>query len=349
MNDGTFEEYLKEQQTNDDIRSRFIKNEMSFDDYLGFLMLDERDIKGPNGVTPAKKKETTPATTAEVAGPAKTEKVEDVDGKYASLYPTTEGKTFTSPNLNSIYSLKATEEGKTEADLDTFTTYLKDIVSNASIDKYYRDKYGDKYMQKILEMNSEEDVEKGEYVQYILPTKNKRSKTTVGRPGTNEALGILLHHTGEGSDLDMLKILTGATKRLVSSHAFIGKDGSRYILGNPEDITYHAGLSRMEGKDNTNLFTVGIEFAGDTNKAPLTQDQINSGVEYIYDIAKNHNIPIERIMSHQDVRTNYKKAHPNNKEAYDKVDISEGEMNRMLDILNKSLYLTPVVSNMLNK
>jgi N-acetyl-anhydromuramyl-L-alanine amidase AmpD len=166
------------------------------------------------------------------------------------------------------------------------------------------------------------------YTEQYYPTPNTRSDSL------NEVLGIILHHTALPTVEDALKELT--RPRGVSSHVIIDTDGSRYILAQPTAITYHAGLSVLLGREKCNMFTIGVEFQGNTEETPLTEDQINSGIEYMLPIIREYNIPLENIVTHKMVRDNYMAKYPE-KKCKDKVDITQKEYERVMSRLREAL------------
>lgn len=127
-----------------------------------------------------------------------------------------------------------------------------------------------------------------------------------GYPLQNEQSGVLLHHTAfmEPDLTDVVGHLTNPAHE-VSSHVVIGYDGSRKILATPDKVTFHAGHSMWNNRSNVNDFMVGIEFQGDTNKKDLTNEQIQSAVEYLKPIIKQNNIKLEDITTHEQVRNLY--------------------------------------------
>lgn len=153
--------------------------------------------------------------------------------------------------------------------------------------------------------------------------------------GTNEVEGIVLHHTATESGEKSLKILTDPESG-VSCHVMIDTDGSRYVLAPPEAITWHAGRSRLNGKEGCNNFTVGIEFQGNTVEEPLTDRQIESAVDYMIPIIEEYNIPLKNIVTHEQIRDNYRKAHPKTKTPT-KVDVTPTEYERLMTALNEKL------------
>ncbi len=151
----------------------------------------------------------------------------------------------------------------------------------------------------------------------------------------NEVRGVVLHHTAEPTVQRSLDILT-SVERGVGTHVVIDTDGTRYILCEPELVTFHAGKSVLNGRDSCNNFTIGIEFQGNTLERPLTDDQIKSGIEYLLPIIAKYHIPVENIVTHEMVRQAYKRRYPNRK-CYNKVDITQKEYRRFMAELRKAM------------
>lgn len=152
----------------------------------------------------------------------------------------------------------------------------------------------------------------------------------------NEVKGIILHHTCEPTAQASLDVLT-SKERGVSAHIVIDYDGTRYILVDPERVAWHAGYSLLHGREKCNDWTLGIEFQGDTTVEPLTQDQIDSAIEWMLPLIAKYNIPIANIVTHQMIRTAYKEAHPDNEKAYNKPDITQTEYIRFMEQLRAAL------------
>lgn len=163
------------------------------------------------------------------------------------------------------------------------------------------------------------------YKEVSHPTPN------YSRDKVNTVEGVILHHTAEPTVQRSLEVLT-SSKRKVGTHVVIDTDGTRYIMCQPEVVTFHAGLSRLNGKEGCNDFTIGIEFQGNTLEAPLTQDQIKSAIEYLRPILSKYHIPLRNVVTHEMVRKAYKKKHPR-KRCYDKVDITPEEYQRFMTAL----------------
>lgn len=190
---------------------------------------------------------------------------------------------------------------------------------------------------------------KGAYNQFpsdTVWTPNVRTKNSQsykeGHSDVNEVSGVVLHHTAF-MDPD----LTGVTNRFldknseVSSHVVIGYDGKRRVFAEPDQVTFHAGQSYWNNRDNVNDFMIGIEFQGDTSKKPLTDNQIQSAVEYLAPIIRQYNISLENITTHQKVRDLYnqfRRKYNLGKKADSKPDISLNDYTRIIEALKDKVY-----------
>jgi N-acetylmuramoyl-L-alanine amidase len=165
------------------------------------------------------------------------------------------------------------------------------------------------------------------YVEKNYPTPN------FDKERKNEVLGVVLHHTAEPTVEKSLAILTSPIKK-VGTHVVIDTDGTRYIMAEPTIAAYHAGLSILNGREGCNYCTIGIEFQGNTLIAPLTDDQIASGIEYLLPIIEKYRIPLDNIVTHEMVRAAYKKKYPK-KRCSAKVDITLIEYSRFMKALKE--------------
>ena len=162
-----------------------------------------------------------------------------------------------------------------------------------------------------------------EEISYPTPNIDASRKNTVE--------GVILHHTAEPTIQRSLEVLTKSPRR-VGTHCVIDTDGTRYIMCKPEVVTYHAGLSVLNGKEDCNSFTIGIEFQGNTLVAPLTENQMKSAIKYLRPIIKKYNIPYSNIVTHEMIRQAYKKKYPQ-KRCSGKVDITQTEYKRFMKLL----------------
>ena len=195
---------------------------------------------------------------------------------------------------------------------------------NSSVDESKGELFEDNSTEQYTDTLSNE-LPKKNYKEVSYPTPNIDSKRK------NKVEGVVLHHTAEPTIEKSLGVLTSLTKR-VGTHCVIDTDGTRYIMCEPEVSTYHAGFSVLNGKEGCNYFTIGIEFQGNTLVSPLTQDQMESAIEYLRPIIKKYNIPYDNIVTHEMIRQEYKKKHPQ-KRCSGKVDITQTEYKRFMKLL----------------
>lgn len=175
---------------------------------------------------------------------------------------------------------------------------------------------------------------------YRKPTDESAKK---GHPLTNEQKGVVLHHTGFfEEDLGAVTKYFQDLNNEASAHVIIGQDGRRRVFGTPDQVMWHAGKSYWNGRDEVNDFMIGIEFQGDTQKGPLTEEQIQSAVEYLIPIIRKAGIALEDITTHQQVRELYnqyrKKLPSGSKKAPDKNDLTFTEYQRIITELKKRVY-----------
>ena len=163
------------------------------------------------------------------------------------------------------------------------------------------------------------------YPEKHVPTPN------YAKDKTNEVLGIVLHHTAQPTLAESLDILTSPAKK-AGTHVVIDTDGTRYIMADPTAVTYHAGLSILNGREHCNYFTIGIEFQGNTLEKPLTDDQIASGIQYVLPIMAKYHIPLDNIVTHGMIRAAYIEIHPE-KRSTAKIDITLTEYVRFMQAL----------------
>lgn len=164
------------------------------------------------------------------------------------------------------------------------------------------------------------------YQEISSPTPN----ITQGK--SNQVQGVILHHTASSDAKNAIRKLTLAGSN-VSSHVVIDTDGTRWVLASPEQITWHAGKSILNGRENCNDFTIGIEFQGNTLETELTQDQINSAIDYLLPLIDKYKIPMQNIVTHETIRTAYKRAHPNDTACLPKRDITSKEYTKFMKAL----------------
>jgi AmpD protein len=95
----------------------------------------------------------------------------------------------------------------------------------------------------------------------------------------NERLGVVFHHT-EISFQDTVDLMLRPESR-VSYHCVIAADGLRCNLVPDIGVAWHAGVSQFRSRPRCNEFMLGVSFAGDTYRDPLTSLQLASALEWL--------------------------------------------------------------------
>ena len=205
----------------------------------------------------------------------------------------------------------------------------------------------------IIEYNQPISKFREDYVETPnIRTKNDESFKK-GHKLKNELKNVILHHTAytnpATSEAEVGKQY--ATKGANTSHVVIQENGKRTVYASPEQVTFHAGESLLNGKENVNDFSIGVEFQGSTSDVTdektgkvtykgkaLTQPQIESFVEYYAPIAKKYNIKLKDIVTHQMIRDNYINAHNKDTKVKTKPDITQAEYKRILKYMKDMGY-----------
>lgn len=87
----------------------------------------------------------------------------------------------------------------------------------------------------------------------------------------------------------------------VSAHCFIRRDGEIVQFVNFNDRAWHAGVSRFQGKENCNDYSIGIELEG-TDTDPYTDEQYEKLVVLTAEIMQHYpGISLGRITGHSDI------------------------------------------------
>ncbi|MCY1285293.1 1,6-anhydro-N-acetylmuramyl-L-alanine amidase AmpD [compost metagenome] len=87
----------------------------------------------------------------------------------------------------------------------------------------------------------------------------------------------------------------------VSAHFLIERDGSTFQFVSCNDRAWHAGVSRFDGRENCNDFSIGIELEG-TDSDPYTDEQYAALVDLTRQLLRAYpGITPERIRGHCDI------------------------------------------------
>lgn len=151
--------------------------------------------------------------------------------------------------------------------------------------------------------------------------KEDRKPGNYSKGRTLKPKGLLLHHTGDYSKQSIINTFTNPESK-ASAHVVIWKDGSRTIFVDETLIAWHAGISSFKGELFCNNYMIGIEFHGDTNKEPLTEEQIQSFLEYAIPRITRYRIKKDYITDHRTVSPDRK------------TDLNPKELERVLKSIN---------------
>jgi len=110
---------------------------------------------------------------------------------------------------------------------------------------------------------------------------------------------VVLHHTA-GSYAGSVAWCMDPISR-VSYHAIVAKDGKRTVLADPDERTWHAGVSSWRGKKDLNSWSIGAAFEGDTNRRELGQDEMASMAEYLVPIMRKYRLTLADVTDHRTV------------------------------------------------
>jgi N-acetylmuramoyl-L-alanine amidase len=127
----------------------------------------------------------------------------------------------------------------------------------------------------------------------LLNTPN----VSAGRRITPKA--VVLHHTA-GSYAGSVSWCMDPSSR-VSYHAIVGKDGKRTVLADPDERTWHAGVSSWQGKRDLNSWAIGAAFEGDTNQRELGEAEMASMAEYLLPLIKKYGLTLNDVTDHRTV------------------------------------------------
>jgi AmpD protein len=86
----------------------------------------------------------------------------------------------------------------------------------------------------------------------------------------------------------------------VSAHFFINRQGELTQYVAVDKRAWHAGLSRFDGRDNVNDFSIGIELEG-TDDIPYTDSQYQTLCELTLELMRHYPVTPDRIVGHSDV------------------------------------------------
>ncbi|MBW2307739.1 MAG: 1,6-anhydro-N-acetylmuramyl-L-alanine amidase AmpD [Deltaproteobacteria bacterium] len=118
-----------------------------------------------------------------------------------------------------------------------------------------------------------------------------------GRFGTGYVADLFLNRL----DQDLHPSFRDLAGLRVSSHYFIDRQGEVINFVDTSEAAWHAGDSSLEGREDVNLFSIGIELEGDAVH-PFTAAQYNALVKLCIELMHRYpSIVPRRIVGHRDV------------------------------------------------
>ena len=104
----------------------------------------------------------------------------------------------------------------------------------------------------------------------------------------------------------------------LSAHYLIDREGEVIELVPGRHKAYHAGYSRMNGRNGCNSFTMGIELVGGSDW-PYTDKQVFACGELLAQLMTEHQFTLKWVKGHDKVRADWNEQYPD-KRAATKVD-----------------------------
>ena len=115
----------------------------------------------------------------------------------------------------------------------------------------------------------------------------------------HERLGVVFHHT-EIPYEETLDLMSRVEFQR-SYHCVVREDGTRCTLVPDDQIAWHAGASVFRGRSRCNDFLLGLSFAGDTDRAPLSADQLASALEWLESRWTRYGWSLAQMTDHRQV------------------------------------------------
>ena len=137
----------------------------------------------------------------------------------------------------------------------------------------------------------------------VEPPKTSYDERRVNTPNKGRASikpeAIVLHHS-DGSYRGGVEWIADP-KSKVSYHVLIARDGRRTVFANDTDRCWHAGVSSWHGRRDLNSWSLGVAWEGNTYELPLGDAAMASAIEYLVPRMKKWGIPLNMVVTHQQV------------------------------------------------
>ena len=157
-----------------------------------------------------------------------------------------------------------------------------------------------------------------------LTTYDERRLSTPNKQANRiKPQAVVLHHS-DGSYRGSCAWITNPASK-VSYHVLISRDGRRTVFANDTDRCWHAGRSSWQGRPDLNSWSLGVAWDGNTYEDPLGEAAMASALEYLVPRMKKWGIPMNLVLTHQQVAPTRK------------TDISPGDAARFKSRLRSAL------------
>lgn len=120
---------------------------------------------------------------------------------------------------------------------------------------------------------------------------------------------ISARYTNKKNPFDRDSIMDILKKYGFSYHILIERDGTEVNLVPMQNKAYHAGYSRMNGRDDCNSFTAGIALAGGS-LWPYTDEQMLVLGRRTAQLMTEHNFSSDYVQGHDRVRMTWREKYP---------------------------------------
>ena len=130
------------------------------------------------------------------------------------------------------------------------------------------------------------------YDERRLSTPNKSKRTIIPTM-------LVLHHTSGSYNGSVSWCMNPQSK--VSYHCIIARDGKRTIRADDTARCWHAGISSWQGVPDCNSYSIGVAWEGNTYDYPLGEAAMESALQYIVPRLKKWHIPLDRVVTHQQI------------------------------------------------
>lgn len=151
-------------------------------------------------------------------------------------------------------------------------------------------------------------------------TERRHPSPNLALSPAHERLGVCFHHSVMDFASTIAHLLLPESQ--VSYHVLIAPDGNRARLVDDGHIAWHAGVSRFQGRERCNDFLLGVSFAGDTRKAPLTEEQVASALDWLAPRWTRYSWTLDWMTDHRQIA-------PGRKD-----DLAPAEWARLIDAIH---------------